>query len=263
MLENKVILITGAAGGLGRATALAAARYGARLALCDLNRAGVDETAERVRALGSEAISAPVDVSAAAEVEAFVNSAADAFGMLDGAFNNAGVGGTLARTHMLTEEQWDQTMAVNLKGVWLCMKYEYPYMRREGGGAIVNMASVAGLIGFPMNSVYAASKRGSFRNSAYAASKFGGIGLVQSLALEFATDNIRVNAVCPGYTDTQMVAAIEDIRPGMVDKTLESVPMRRLGKPEEVAETVCFLLSDRAPFLTGQAIAIDGGLINV
>lgn len=250
MLENKVILITGAAGGLGRATALAAARYGAKLALCDLNRAGVDETAERVRALGSEAISAPVDVSAAAEVEAFVKSAADAFGMLDGAFNNAGVGGTLTRTHMLTEEQWDQTMAVNLKGVWLCMKYEYPYMRREGGGAIVNMASVAGLIGFPMNSVYAASKHGV-------------IGLTKSAAAEYARYNIRVNAVCPGYTDTQMVAAIEDIRPGMVDKTLESVPMRRLGKPEEVAETVCFLLSDRAPFLTGQAIAIDGGLINV
>ncbi|MDL1917261.1 SDR family oxidoreductase [Anaerolineae bacterium CFX4] len=216
MLENKVILITGAAGGLGRATALAAARYGAKLALCDLHQAGVDETAEMARALGSEAISAPVDVSAAHEVEAFVKSAAGAFGMLDGAFNNAGVGGTLSRTHMLTEEQWDQTMAVNLKGVWLCMKYEYPYMRREGGGAIVNMASVAGLIGFPMNAVYAASKHGV-------------IGL----------------------------------RPGMVDKTLESVPMRRLGKPEEVAETVCFLLSDRAPFLTGQAIAIDGGLINV
>ncbi|GIK28060.1 MAG: SDR family oxidoreductase [Chloroflexi bacterium] len=250
MLENKVILITGAAGGLGRATALAAARYGAKLALCDLHQAGVDETAEMARALGSEAISAPVDVSAAHEVEAFVKSAAGAFGMLDGAFNNAGVGGTLSRTHMLTEEQWDQTMAVNLKGVWLCMKYEYPYMRREGGGAIVNMASVAGLIGFPMNAVYAASKHGV-------------IGLTKSAAAEYARYNIRVNAVCPGYTDTQMVAAIEDIRPGMVDKTLESVPMRRLGKPEEVAETVCFLLSDRAPFLTGQAIAIDGGLINV
>lgn len=249
MLEHKAIVITGAASGIGRATALLAAKYGANLALCDLNSAGVEETAQMARELGATAISGGVDVSNAAQVEAFMSRANAEFGKIDGAFNNAGVGGTLARVHMLTEEMWDQCIAVNLKGVWLCMKYEVPHMRGDGG-AIVNMASVAGLLGFPMNSVYAAGKHGV-------------VGLTKSAAGEYARNNIRVNAVCPGYTDTPMVSAIDDIRPGMVENTLQAVPMRRLGRPEEIAETVCFLLSDRAPFLTGQAIAIDGGLVNI
>lgn len=247
MLENKTIIITGAASGIGRATALAAAQYGARLALCDMNESGVAETAQMARDLGASAISGKVDVSVAADLEAFMARTAAEYGKIDGAFNNAGVGGALTRVHMLPEDQWDQCIAVNLKGVWLSMKYEIPHMRGDGGGAIVNMASVAGLLGFPMNAVYAASKHGV-------------IGLTKSAAAEYARNNIRINAVCPGYTDTPMVSAIEDFRPGMVEKSVELVPMRRLGKPEEVAETVCYLLSDRAPFLTGQSIAIDGGL---
>lgn len=247
MLENKAIVITGAASGIGRATALAAARYGARLALCDMNEAGLAETAQIVRDLGAPAISDAVNVTSAAALETFMARAAAEYGKIDGALNSAGVGGALTRLHMLPEDLWDQCIAVNLKGVWLSMKYEIPHMRGDGGGAIVNMASVAGLIGFPMNAVYAASKHGI-------------VGLTKSAAAEYARNNIRVNALCPGYTDTPMVSAIEDIRPGMVEATLQAVPMRRLGKPEEVAETVCYLLSDRAPFLTGQSIAIDGGL---
>ncbi len=250
MLQDKTIVITGAASGIGRATALLAAKYGAKLALCDLNEEGVAETAQMARELGATAASMSVDVAIAEQVEAFMKKASAEFGRIDGAFNNAGVGGTLTRAHMLTEEQWDQCININLKGVWLCIKYEIPHMRGDGGGAIVNMASVAGLLGFPMNSVYAASKHGV-------------IGLTKSAAAEYARNNIRVNAVCPGYTDTPMVSAIDDIRPGLVENTLQAVPMRRLGKPEEIAETVCFLLSDRAPFLTGQAIAIDGGLVNI
>ncbi|MBK8136413.1 MAG: SDR family oxidoreductase [Chloroflexi bacterium] len=250
MLQDKTIVITGAASGIGRATALLAAKYGAKLALCDLNEEGVAETAQMAHELGAAAASMSVDVAIAEQVEAFMKKASAEFGRIDGAFNNAGVGGTLTRAHMLTEEQWDQCININLKGVWLCIKYEIPHMRGDGGGAIVNMASVAGLLGFPMNSVYAASKHGV-------------IGLTKSAAAEYARNNIRVNAVCPGYTDTPMVSAIDDIRPGLVENTLQAVPMRRLGKPEEIAETVCFLLSDRAPFLTGQAIAIDGGLVNI
>ncbi len=250
MLQDKTIVITGAASGIGRATALLAAKYGAKLALCDLNEEGVAETTQMARELGATAASMSVDVAIAEQVEAFMKKASAEFGRIDGAFNNAGVGGTLTRAHMLTEEQWDQCININLKGVWLCIKYEIPHMRGDGGGAIVNMASVAGLLGFPMNSVYAASKHGV-------------IGLTKSAAAEYARNNIRVNAVCPGYTDTPMVSAIDDIRPGLVENTLQAVPMRRLGKPEEIAETVCFLLSDRAPFLTGQAIAIDGGLVNI
>jgi NAD(P)-dependent dehydrogenase (short-subunit alcohol dehydrogenase family) len=247
MLENKTIVITGAASGIGQATALTAAKHGARLALCDMNEAGVAETAQMARDLGAAAISGGVNVTDAAQIEAFMARTAAEFGKIDGALNNAGVGGALTRVHMLTEDLWDQCINVNLKGVWLSMKYEIPYMRGDGGGAIVNMASVAGLIGFPMNAVYAASKHGV-------------VGLTKSAAAEYARNNIRVNALCPGYTDTPMVSAIDDIRPGMVENTLQAVPMRRLGKPEEVAETVCYLLSDRAPFLTGQSIAIDGGL---
>lgn len=250
MLQDKTIVITGAASGIGRATALLAAKYGAKLALCDLNGEGVAETAQMAREVGVPALSMSVDVAVAEQVEAFMKQASAEYGRIDGAFNNAGVGGTLTRAHMLTEEQWDQCISINLKGVWLCIKYEIPHMRGDGGGAIVNMASVAGLLGFPMNSVYAASKHGV-------------IGLTKSAAAEYARNNIRVNAVCPGYTDTPMVSAIDDIRPGLVENTLQAVPMRRLGRPEEIAETVCFLLSDRAPFLTGQSIAIDGGLVNI
>lgn len=247
MLENKTIVITGAASGIGRETALAAARYGARLAVCDLNAEGVEETAQMIRDGGADAIAGTVNVAVAAQVEAFMKRAAAEYGKIDGAFNNAGVGGALTRVHMLSEDLWDACINVNLKGVWLCMKYEIPHIRGDGGGAIVNMASVAGLIGFPMNAVYGASKHGV-------------VGLTKSAAAEYARNNIRINAICPGYTDTPMVSAIDEIRPGMVENTLQAVPMRRLGRTAEIAETVCFLLSDRAPFLTGQAIAIDGGL---
>lgn len=247
MLENKIIVMTGAASGIGRATALLAAKYGASLALCDLNGEGVAETAQLAREAGVRAISEAVDVSSATQVEAFMQRVGSEYGRLDGAFNNAGVGGTLTRTHMLPEDLWDQCMSVNLKGVWLSMKYEVPLLRGDGGGAIVNMASVAGVIGFPMNAVYSASKHGV-------------VGLTKSAAAEYARNNIRVNAICPGYTDTPMVSAIDEIRPGMVENTLQAVPMKRLGHPDEVAETVCYLLSSRAPFLTGQAITIDGGL---
>ena len=255
-LKGKIALVSGAGQtpgetvGNGRAISILFARQGARVLCADRDLARAEETAAMIEAEGGRASVFQCDVTRPEQVEAMVAAAGDRFGGLDIVVNNVGIGGRDGPAHRLEEAAFDRTISVNLKGVWLCIKYEIPHMRGDGGGAIVNMASVAGLLGFPMNSVYAASKHGV-------------IGLTKSAAAEYARNNIRVNAVCPGYTDTPMVSAIDDIRPGLVENTLQAVPMRRLGKPEEIAETVCFLLSDRAPFLTGQAIAIDGGLVNI
>jgi NAD(P)-dependent dehydrogenase (short-subunit alcohol dehydrogenase family) len=247
LLRGKVALVTGGASGIGRAAARALAREGAAVVVGDINEAGGEETIRPIKEAGGQALFAHVDVSNAAEVEALVAVAISAFGGLDCAFNNAGIGGVLSRVPDKTEDEWDAVFNVNLKGVWLCMKYEIPAMLARGGGAIVNMASLAGLNGFAYG-------------SAYAAAKHGVVGLTKSAALEYARQNIRVNAVCPSYIDTPMVSSMIEAAPRMAETARTLSPMRRLGEPDEIADAVVWLCSDKASFITGHALPLDGGV---
>ena len=246
MFEGKVALVTGAGGGIGRATALAFAREGARVVASDVEGAGGDETARLVADAGGTAVHVACDVTRRGEVETLVGAAVDAFGRLDCAHNNAGIEGTYARTADCDEEDFDRTCAVNLKGVYLCLKSEIAHMLGAGGGAIVNTASVAGV-------------EGAKNLPAYVASKHGVMGLTRTAALEYATRGIRVNAVCPGPIRTRMLEAIMEENPRMEPAMVAAVPMRRLGKPEEIAEAVVWLCSDRASYVTGQGLVVDGG----
>ncbi|MBC8171730.1 MAG: SDR family oxidoreductase [Anaerolineae bacterium] len=245
-LAQKVILVTGAASGIGRAAALAIAEAGGSVALSDINVTGGEETAQMITDAGGDAFFMRVDVTAYEQIDAFVQATVDRFGGLDGAFNNAGVGGFLGKLYELDDIYWDQTLTINLKSVWWCMKAEIPRLR-NGKGSIVNMASVAGLVGFPNNAVYAASKHGV-------------IGLTKSAALEYARVGIRVNAVCPGFTETPMVTQMDTFRPGMVASATSNNPMKRLGEPQEIAAGVVWLLSDASSFVNGHALTLDGGL---
>lgn len=245
--EGKVALVTGAGGGIGRATALAFARGGARLVVSDLPGAGGDGTARLITDAGGAAVHVACDVTRPEEVEALVAAAADAFGRLDCAHNNAGVEGAYGRTADCEEENFDRTCAVNLKGVFLCMRAEIAHMAGNGGGAVVNTASVAGV-------------EGAKNLPAYVASKHGVMGLTRTAALEYASRGIRVNAVCPGPIRTRMLEAIMRENPRMEPAMTAAVPMRRLGAPEEIAEAVIWLCSDRASFVTGHGLVVDGGL---
>lgn len=247
-LENRVALVTGAASGIGRASALALANAGANVMVSDVNTVGGEETAQMVRAIGREARFVRADVSKSTQVETLIRETLAAFGRLDCAVNNAGVGGDMLPTDKREESTWDLVMNVNLKGVWLCMKYELAPMLEQKSGSIVNIASAAGLVGFR----YA---------SAYAASKHGVVGLTRSAALEYARQGIRVNAVCPGFTETTMVQDMNTANPQMVEATVKAIPMRRLGRPEEIAEAVLWLCSDASSFVNGHALAVDGGTV--
>ena len=245
--DGKVALVTGAGGGIGRATALAFAREGARVVASDVAGAGGEETARLVADAGGKALHVACDVTRPAEVEALVAAAVDSFGRLDCAHNNAGVEGAYGRTADCDEENFDRTCAVNLKGVYLCLKAEIAHMLDTGGaGAIVNTASVAGV-------------EGAKNLPAYVASKHGVMGLTRTAALEYATRGIRVNAVCPGPIRTRMLEAIMEENPRMEPAMIAAVPMRRLGAPEEIAEAVVWLCSDRASYVTGQGLVVDGG----
>jgi len=248
VLEGKICLVTGGASGIGRATAIAMANEGAKVIVSYVNVAGGEETVDQIVGMGAGAIFVRCDVSNAVQVEALIAAAVSAYGRLDCAFNNAGIGGEMSPIIDKTEDEWDLVMNINLKGVWLCMKYEIPVMLQQGGGAIVNMASVAGLLGFR----YAA---------AYSASKHGVIGLTKSAALETARKHIRVNAVCPYFTDTPMVEAMIAASPVMERATVEGTPMKRLASAEEIAQAVVWLCSDRASYITGHALPIDGGMV--
>ncbi|MFQ5872809.1 MAG: SDR family oxidoreductase [Dehalococcoidia bacterium] len=247
-LEGKVALVTGGSSGIGRAAALLFAREGASVVVVDVDVEGGDETVRRVEEAGGTAIFAKADVSKAVEVEAMVNKAVETYGHLDCGFNNAGTSRVgRVPTHEYPDEDWERVIQVNLKGVWLCMKYEVIQMLQQGGGSIVNMSSIFGLVGTP-------------GTSAYTASKHGVIGLTKAAALEYAKEGIRINAVCPGHIRTPMVERIIDINPGLEEEYVESEPVGRLATPEEVAEAVVWLCSDAASFVTGHALSVDGGL---
>ena len=247
LLEGKVALVTGGASGIGRATALAFAREGSKLVIADVNAEGGEETVRLVKENGGDALFVRCDVSIASDVEGMVNKAVEAYGRLDCAFNNAGVG-VLKSTVECTEEEWDYTISVNLKGVWLCMKYEMLQMLKQGSGAIVNTSSAAGLVGTQGHAPYTASKHGV-------------VGITKVAALDGAPSGIRVNAVCPGGVLTPMLEPLLVAEPQMKEFMQKMHPIGRIGKPEEIAEAVLWLCSDAASFVTGVAFPVDGGVV--
>jgi NAD(P)-dependent dehydrogenase (short-subunit alcohol dehydrogenase family) len=244
---GKVAFVTGAASGIGRATALAFARAGASVAVADVSEQANEETARMLEKEGARALAVRCDVTRADEVKSALDESIDAFGRLDFAFNNAGIEPKkLAPTADYDEEEWNRIIDIDLRGVFLCMKYEIPLMLKQGGGAIVNTSSGAGIIGI----------KGS---PAYTAAKHGVIGLTKSAALDYAAQNIRVNAVCPGYIDTPMMGRYTRDTPEGRAKVISEEPIGRMGRPEEIANTVLWLCSDAAAFIIGHALVVDGG----
>jgi NAD(P)-dependent dehydrogenase (short-subunit alcohol dehydrogenase family) len=243
--QGKVALITGAGSGIGRASALAFSAQGARVSVSDIDTASGRETVKLIQEKGGEAAFFKADVSKATEVSNLIEQIVAKFCRLDFAYNNAGTEGSLGSTADLTEENWDRVLAVNLKGTWLCMKYEIPHMLKQGG-AIVNAASVTGLVGF----------RGL---SAYSASKHAIVGLTKSAALEYAKSGIRINTVCAGLIRTPMTARQTGGSAHVEAQLIGMEPVGRMGTPEEVAQSVVWLCSSASSFVTGQAIPVDGG----
>ena len=247
-LKEKIALVTGAGSGIGRATSLVLAREGATIAVCDIDANSGEETLSTIKDMGGNGMFVHADVSRAADVEAMIGSVVEVYGRVDCAYNNAGIEGNITRRlHEYPEDTFDRLMEINVKGVWLCLKYEIPQMLNQGGGVIVNTASVAGLVG-------------SKQLSAYSASKHAVVGLTKSAALEYAADGIRVNAVCPGIIDTPMMDRLTTGREDYAAAIPYRQPIGRLGTPEEVAEAVAWLCSDAASLVTGLAMAIDGAL---
>ena len=246
--DGKVALVTGGGSGLGRAAAALLAGRGARVVVADVNEDGGAETVRRCVAEGSEALFVGTDVTREDDVIALVATAVDRFGRLDAALNNAGTTGPSAPTADYTLEQWNGVIALNLTGVFLCLKHEIPQMVSQGGGAIVNTSSGAGLIGF-------AGLPG------YVASKHGVIGLTRAAALEYVKAGVRVNAVCPGSTRTPMLEGFMGGDPAIEKAMAQSAPIGRLARPEEIAEAMVWLLSDAASFMVGHALAVDGGAV--
>lgn len=246
--EGKVALVTGGGSGIGRATSLAFAREGAKVVIDDISVKGGEETLHMITSAGGDAIFVKADVSKAAEVEAMVQKTVETYGRLDCAFNNAGVGESLKRVHKTTEDNWDRIMATNLKGVYLCMKYEIPHMLKQGKGAIVNTASLAAFKGLAGQAIYAASKHGV-------------IGLTKSAAVEYAALGIRINAVCPGVIATPLIAPNTKGRPAVEKAYLDMEPIGRLGQPEEIAAAVLWMCSDEASFVLGSCFSVDGGVV--
>src|SRR2546423_11293419 len=247
--ENQVALVTGAASGLGLATAKAFAESGASVALADWNEKAVRSAAKHLSAQGHKALAIHCDVADDAQVEAMVEQTVATFGRLDAAYNNAGVQNIVAETADQTREDYDRVMAINLRGVWSCMKFELRQMRKQGSGAIVNCSSLGGLVGGAERGIYHAAKHGV-------------LGFTKSAALEYAARGIRINAICPGLIWTPMADQMVAGGQGDALKAMEkSIPMRRIGRPEEIASAVLWLCSDAASYTTGQSISVDGGFV--
>jgi NAD(P)-dependent dehydrogenase (short-subunit alcohol dehydrogenase family) len=247
--ENKVALITGAGSGLGLAAAKAFAQSGASVTLADWNEESVRSAVAELTANGHKALAIRCDVGDDAQVEAMVKETVATFGRLDAAYNNAGVQNLLAETADTPREDYDRVMAINLRGVWSCMKFELRQMRKQAGGAIVNCSSLGGLVGGAERGIYHAAKHGV-------------IGFTKSAALEYAARGIRINAVCPGLIWTPMADQMVAAGQGEALKAMEkSVPMGRVGRPEEIADAVLWLCSDASSYVTGQSLSVDGGFI--
>jgi NAD(P)-dependent dehydrogenase (short-subunit alcohol dehydrogenase family) len=246
-LTGKIALITGGGSGIGRETAVLFAQHHAKIAIADLNAAGGRETVQMITDGGGSAFFVQTDVTQAAQVENMVNEVVGEYGRLDIAFNNAGIEGAPVRTADVSEAEFDQIIAVNVKGVWLCMKFELQQMLRQGSGVIINAASVAGLIG-------------AHSMPAYAASKHAVVGLTRTAAVEYARKGIRVNAVCPAVIRTPMIERAIEQLPQLEQGAIQNNPSRRLGQPREVAEAVLWLASDASSFTTGATLTVDGGL---
>ncbi|TWF34958.1 NAD(P)-dependent dehydrogenase (short-subunit alcohol dehydrogenase family) [Chitinophaga polysaccharea] len=248
IFENKVAIVTGGSFGIGRATAVAFAKRGANVVIADWIEDEEQLTLKQIEAAGGNGFFVKCDVSKPGDITAVIDKAFSAYGRLDFAFNNAGIEGISAVTQECTQDNWERTIAINLTGVWLCMKHELSHMIRQGRGAIVNCASVAGLIGFA-------------GLPAYVASKHGVIGLTKTAALETAKLGVRVNAVCPGVIRTAMIDRITGKDKVVEQQFVNMEPIGRFGEPEEVAEAVIWLCSDEASFVTGHAMPVDGGWI--
>ena len=247
-LQGKVALVTGGTSGIGRDAAVLFAKSGAKVTVAGRREPDGKETVEMIRAAGGDGLFVKADVSKAADVEALVRKTVEKFGRLDVAFNNAGIEGNWVPITEQSEEDWDRTIDINLKGTWLCLKHEIRQMLKQGGGgAIVNMASVAGLMG-------------SAGAATYAASKHGVMGLTKAAALENARSGIRVNVVCPAVIETAMAERLFG-EPEANKFALSLHPIGRFGKPSEISEAVLFMCSDRASFMTGQSLVLDGGLL--
>jgi len=247
-LKDKVAIVTGAGSGIGRATAIRLAADGARVIAADINGAHCEQTWSMLKAAGAEAVWQRVDLTKAAEVETLVAFAVKTFGRLDCAVNNAGIQGEIVATVDCSEENWDRIIGINLKGVFLCLKYELRQMLSQGSGAIVNTASNFGLVG-------------SAQMPAYSASKHGVVGLTKTAALEVAQRGIRVNAVCPGPTLTPLAQGAIDLDPSIPDAIMSRLPIARWGTAEEVAEAITWLCSDAARLVVGAILPVDGGYV--
>lgn len=245
---GKVALITGATSGIGKATAQAFALCGARVVVSGIDEAEGQAVVDQIKLNDGEAVFVQADVTSQEDVDHLIQETLSTYGRLDYAFNNAGIEGVTALTAESTEENWERVLSVNLTGVWRCMKAEIPHMLANGGGAIVNCSSVAGLVGFAGSAPYVASKHGM-------------IGLTKSAALEYAALGIRINAVCPGVIDTPMVERVTHDNPEMEQQLISQEPIARMGTPEEIADAVLWLCSDSASFVVGHPLVVDGGMI--
>lgn len=246
-MENKVVFITGGAKGMGEATAILAGERGAKVVVADVDLKTAQEVADRIKAKGGEAIAVKCDVSKAEDVKIAIDTTVATYGRLDTAFNNAGIQLPDMDIADVSEEDYDRVMNINLKGVWLCMKYQLLQMRKQGSGAIVNNSSIGGLIG-------------SGGRGPYHATKHGVLGLTKSAAVGYAQKGIRVNAVCPGTIETPMVEQMIKVGDLPVKETTEWAPIKRFGKASEVAEVVLWLFSPASGYVIGQPISVDGGI---